>query len=140
MSWNVERFGVISAGVSIGRSSQVRLRISSRKCPAAREQLVDVRYLAVLVRPRRAHDAAFVDEECAASRDVLEPAELLSDSEGRDGIAVEVGEQPEIQVERLRPRDVRPRGVARDPDRLDAERLELRSPVTQELEFVRSGG
>jgi hypothetical protein len=65
---------------------------------------------------------------------------LDADAEAAHSIAVEVREEPEVQIERLRPGDMRPRGVARDADRLDAELLERRSPVTQELELVRSGG
>src|SRR5207245_4085116 len=66
-------------------------------------------------------------------------AELRRDPESTYRIAVEVGEQAEVQVECLRPGDVRPRRVAGDPDRLDAGLVEVRSPVTQELELVRSG-
>ncbi len=57
-------------------------------------------------------DALLVDQERTAPGDIVETAELLPDPEGRDGVAVEVGEQPEVQVERLRPGDVRPRRVA----------------------------
>ena len=80
--------------------------------PARPEQLVDVRQLAVLEAPGGANDAVRIDQEGAAPGDVSEAAELLADPERADSVAVEVREQPEVQVERLGPRDVRPRRVA----------------------------
>jgi hypothetical protein len=64
---------------------------------------------------------------------------LVLDAEAVRRIGVPVGEKREVEVERLRPRDVRVGRVARDGERLDAGVLQLRSPVTQELELVRSG-
>src|SRR4029077_8331660 len=55
-------------------------------------------------------------------------------------LRVPVGEEWEVEVERLHPGDVRVRRVARDRERLHARVLQLRSPVTQELELARSGG
>ena len=104
------------------------------------QPLVDVRQVAGAVLPRRAHDPGLVDEEGGAARDVMEAAKLESDPEGPHDVTVEIGEQTEVQVERLRPRDVRPGRVAGDADRLHPDRVELGSPVTQELQFVRSGG
>jgi len=69
----------------------------------------------------------------------VEPAELEGDAERVDRFAVPVGEQRDAKVERLGPRDVGVRRVARDPEGADTQLLELRAPVTQELEFVRSG-
>ena len=67
-------------------------------------------------------------------------AELVCDLERAHRVGVPVGEQREVQVERLRPGDVRPRRVAGDAERPDTRRLELLAPVTQELHLVRSGG
>jgi hypothetical protein len=61
-------------------------------------------------------------------------AELALDAERARRLAIPVGQEREVQVERLRPGDVRPRGVTRD-----AGLLELRAPVTQELQLARSG-
>ena len=61
------------------------------------------------MRPAR---AGLVDEERARRADVPEAAELEADAEGANDVAVEVGEQPEVQVERLCPGDVCPRRVA----------------------------
>ena len=70
----------------------------------------------------------------------LKPRNSMPMPKPRTASRVPVGEQPEVEVERLRPRDVVPRRVARDPDRLHAQLVERLSPVTQELHFVRSGG
>ena len=104
------------------------------------EPLVDVGNVAGLVVPRVPDHAVLVDEERAPLRDVVEAAELEADPEPAHRVAVEIGQQPEVQVERLRPGDVRVRRVARDADRLDSHLVELGSPVTQELHLVRSGG
>src|SRR5581483_8812293 len=60
------------------------------------------------------------------------------DPEAPHGLRVPVGEEADVEVERLHPRDVRPRRVSRDAEAADAGGLELGSPVTQELELVRS--
>src|SRR6266540_4189439 len=66
-------------------------------------------------------------------------AELSLDPEGPRRLAVPVRQQREVQVERLRPGDVRPLGIARDPERPHSPLLEFRAPVTQELHLARSG-
>ena len=71
--------------------------------------------------------------------DVPHPAEVERDAEAVRRLGVPVGEEREVEVERLHPRDVRPRRVARDRVRLHAGRAELLAPVTQELHLVRSG-
>src|ERR671937_293558 len=71
---------------------------------------------------------------------VAHAAVVLGDPETAHGFGVPVGEEGHVaEVERLRPRDVRPRAVARDPERLHPRRLELVSPVTQEDHLVGSG-
>src|SRR5439155_25879156 len=79
------------------------------------------------------------DQERRPAGDAFEAAELMGDFEPVDRLPVPVGEQREVQVERLSPGDVRPRRVARDAELLDAGLLELRAPVTQELHLARSG-
>jgi hypothetical protein len=54
-------------------------------------------------------------------------------------VGVPVGEQRKVQVESLRPSNVRPRRVARDRVRLNAGGAKLLAPVTQELQLARSG-
>src|SRR5581483_1590854 len=54
-------------------------------------------------------------------------------------VAIPVGEERRLEVERLHPRDVRPGRVARDRVGADARRAELVAPVTQELQLARSG-
>jgi hypothetical protein len=61
------------------------------------------------VVPRVPHDAGLVDEERRPLGYVAEPAELEGDAERPDRLAVEVREEAEVQVERLRPGDVAPR-------------------------------
>ena len=85
-----------------------------------REDLVEVRDLRRLVAPRRAHDSVPVDQERGARRDVLQPAVVERDAEAVRRLAVPVGEEREVEVERLHPRRVRVRRVARDRIRLDA--------------------
>src|SRR5581483_2946983 len=103
------------------------------------QDLVEVRQLRRLVRPRGADDPVGADEEDRARRDVPEAAEVEGDAEAARRVAVEVGEQGKVEVEGLGPRDVRPRLVARDGVRLRAGRAKLVAPVTQELELARSG-
>src|ERR1051326_625810 len=79
-----------------------------------REPFVDVGHLTRLVLPGRAHEPLLVDEECASSCDVAEAAKLETETAGADDFPVEVGQKTEVQIERLRPRDVRPGRVARD--------------------------
>ena len=78
-------------------------------------------------------------ETPSARRRPCNPRNSRATPKRAHGVAVPVGEQREIQVERLHPGDVRPGRVARDPDRLHARLLELRAPVTQELQLVCSG-
>ena len=92
----------------------------------------------VRVAPGSPHLSFAVDQKCRPLRDVFHPTVILSCVESADRLAVPVGEEAEREVERLHPGDVRPGGVARDPERLDAERFELLAPVTQELHLVRS--
>src|SRR4029078_1570249 len=81
-----------------------------------------------------------VDDERRSLSHVLVAAELGCDPERTHRFGVPVREQREVQVERLRPRDVRPGRIAGDPVRTDTSLLELCAPVTQELHFARSGG
>jgi hypothetical protein len=48
---------------------------------------------------------------------------LAPDAERADGVPVEVGEEGEVEVERLRPRDVAPRRITGDGDGPDADVL-----------------
>jgi hypothetical protein len=65
----------------------------------------------------------------------------VRDTEPAHRIGVPVREELDLaEVERLAPGGLRVRRVARDRERGDPGLLELRSPVTQELELVRSGG
>src|SRR5205085_2492956 len=82
---------------------------------------------------------ARVDQERRASRDVAQASELEGDVERVHRLAVPVGEERKAQLERLRPRDVRPGRIAGDAEDAHARLLELPAPVTQELELVRSG-
>ena len=70
---------------------------------------------------------------------VPHPVVLERDAEAVRRIGIPVGEEREVEIERLHPRDMRVRRVARDRERLHARVLQLRSPVTQELELGRSG-
>ena len=64
----------------------------------------------------------------------------MPDVVAADGVTVPVGEERDVaEIEDLRPGDVRPRAVPRDTEDLDAGRVELLSPVTQERQLVRSG-
>src|SRR4029077_13576624 len=78
-------------------------------------------------------------EEGAAPGDVAHPVVLEGDAEAVRGLGVPVGEEREVEVERLHPRDVRIRRIARNRERLDTGVLQVRSPVTEELELARSG-
>src|ERR687885_752829 len=103
------------------------------------EQRVEVGNLGRSVPPCAEDRTVLVDKKSRPFRDVSELAKVVSDIEGADGFAVPVREQREVQIERLRPRDVRPRGVARDAEDVDARCGEFDAPVTQELHLVRSG-
>src|SRR6185436_19062370 len=92
-----------------------------------------------VVRPRCAHDAVGADEKGRPLRDVLQTPEVEGDVEATGRLAIPVGEKWKVEIERLHPRDVRPRRVARDRVRLHARGPELLAPVTQELHLVRSG-
>src|SRR4029453_4597997 len=70
---------------------------------------------------------------------VLHAPVFARDAEASNRLAVPVGKQREVQVERLHPGHVRPRRVARGGHRPYTCLLELLAPVTQELHFVRSG-
>ena len=58
----------------------------------------------------------------------------------RDRVAVPVGEQRNLDAERLRPRAVRPRRVSRDRERAHADPVKIVAPVPQEVQLVRSSG
>src|SRR5205809_887995 len=104
------------------------------------EQDVEVGELARLVPPCGADRTARLDEERRTFRDACETAELVRDVEGPHRLAVPVREEREVQVERLRPGDVRPWGIARRAVHAHTRFVELFAPVTQELHLVRSGG
>jgi hypothetical protein len=91
--------------------------------PRRRDKLVQVGKLAVGVLPHAAKDPFSVDEECRPQRNVVKSPPLAADAESADGVPVEVGEQGEVQVERLRPSDVAPGGVAGSRYRADADLL-----------------
>jgi hypothetical protein len=76
------------------------------------EELVEVRNLGRAVQPRAAHDSVLTDQERRALGDVAEPSVLEGDAEAVRRVGVPVGEQRKVEVERLRPRDVRVRRVA----------------------------
>ena len=117
-----------------------RARRRALQTPRGREQLVEVRYLAGIVTPCAADRTAAFDQEGRSLGDVLQAAELVGDAEPPHGVAVPVGQELDLaEVERLAPRSLRPRRVPRDRERRYVGLLELRSPVTQELELVRSG-
>src|SRR5512133_3305117 len=108
--------------------------------PRCCEQLVEVGHLAWIVTPCAADRTAALDQEGRPLGDVLHPAELVRDPEAPYRVPVPVRQELElVQVERLAPGGLRPAGIARDRVRRDPRLLELRSPVTQELELVRSG-
>ena len=67
------------------------------------------------------------------------PERLERDVEGSCRVAVPIREEWYLDPERLCPRVVRPRRVARDPERADAGRFEIVPPVTQEVQLARSG-
>jgi hypothetical protein len=105
-----------------------------------REQLVEVGHLAGVVTPCAADRTAALDEEGRSLGDVIHAAVLMGDPEAAHRVSVPVREELDVaEVERLAPRRLRPARVARDRERQDSCLLELRSPVTQELELVRSG-
>src|SRR5439155_9025832 len=105
-----------------------------------REQLVEVGHLAGVVAPCAADRTPALDEEGRSFGNVLHAAEHVRDPESPHGVRVPVGDELDLtEVERLAPRGLRPRRVARDRERPHPGRIELRSPVTQELELVRSG-
>src|SRR5690349_8763321 len=107
--------------------------------PDGFKDLVEIRKLGGLVPPGAANDPVGADDEGRASRHVLQAAVLVRDAEAVRRLAVPVGEQGKVEVERLHPGDVGPGRVARDAVRLDARVPELRAPVTQGLHLVRSG-
>src|SRR5439155_8085670 len=105
-----------------------------------REQLVEVGHLAGVVAPCAADRTPALDEEGRSFGNVLHAAEHVRDPESPHGVRVPVGDELDLaEVERLAPRGLRPGRVARDRERPHPGRIELRSPVTQELELVRSG-
>ena len=63
---------------------------------------------------------------------------LAPDPESSDGIAVVVGEEREVQVERLTPRNVAVGGVTRNGDGPDSDLFKLVASVTQKLKLGRS--
>src|SRR5207247_6377967 len=103
------------------------------------KKLVEVRHLGRVVAPCAADRTVLVDEERASIGDATVGAELALDSERPHRLFVPVREEGKVQVQRLGPRNVRPLGIARDAERADTRREELRAPVTQELHLVRSG-
>jgi hypothetical protein len=79
--------------------------------PYSQEKLVEVRHLGGVVAPATPHDAVAVDQKRGSFRDVPQPAELEGDVEAVRRVAVPVGEQRKVEIESLRPRDMRPRRV-----------------------------
>lgn len=63
---------------------------------------------------------------------------LAPDAESSHGVPVVVGEEREVQVERLTPSDVAVRRVTRDGDGPDSDLFKLVAPVTQKLKLGRS--
>ena len=63
---------------------------------------------------------------------------LAPDAESSHGVPVVVGEEREVQVERLTPSDVAIRGVTRDGYSPDSDLFKLVAPVTQKLKLGRS--
>ena len=126
--------------MSLGDLRPGRGRTRALQRPRCREQLVEVGHLAGIVTPCAADRTAAPDEEGRTLGHVLHPAELVRDPEPARRVPVPVRQELQlVEVERLAPGRLRPGGVARDRVRRDARLLELRSPVTQELELVRSG-
>src|SRR5438128_3614373 len=113
--------------------------MSSLECSRGLEELVQVGQLARLVGPRTADDAFGVDEKRTASRYVPHAVVVEGHVEAVGRFGVPVGEQRKVEIERLHPGNVRVRRIARDRERLHPGLLQLRSPVTQELELGRSG-
>ena len=82
-----------------------------------------------------------LDEERRPIGHVLHPPEIVRHAEAAHRAGVPVRQEPDlVKVERLAPRRLGVGRVARDRVRRHSRVLELRSPVTQELHFVRSGG
>ncbi len=104
----------------------------------SRDDRIDVGELAA-EHPRRADRLAVLDQEARARGDVLHPERRERDAERPDRLAVPVREQRDVDAERLRPGDMRPRRVPRDPERPDPRGREVVSPVTQEQKLVGSG-
>ena len=107
-----------------------------------REERVQVGHLARLVSPCAADRTALVDQERRSLGHVAHAAVRRGAMpKPRDRLGVPVGEEREVEVERLLPGDVRPRRVARDPEPPDARLprtpclLSRRSSIS-----VRSGG
>jgi len=126
--------------MSQGDLPRGRARRRALQGPRGREQLVEVGHLAGVVTPCAADRTAALDEEGRSLCDVPHAAELVRDAEAPRGAGVPVGEELDVaEVECLAPGGLRPARVARDRERRDPRLLELRSPVTQELELVCSG-
>src|SRR4029077_17291154 len=70
------------------------------------DQDVDVSQLARLVGPRAAHDSVGVEQKRGARGDVAHPVVLVLDAEAVGRFGVPVGEEREVEVEGLHPRDV----------------------------------
>ena len=73
-------------------------------------------------------------------RHAFHPASNTAHPEPRREGAVPVREERHVDAERLLPRPVRPVRVARDAEGADTRSLEVRAPVTQEPQLLRSGG
>jgi EAL domain len=106
---------------------------------SSRDDRVDVGKLRA-EQPRVPDDGTVLDQERGPLGDVVHPAPLGRHAEGSHDLAVPVGEQRDIHAERLRPRGVRPDGIARDRERADAGAGEISAPVPQEQYLVGSGG
>jgi hypothetical protein len=101
------------------------------------EHRVDVRLLAT-EEPRRFDRLAVADQEGRADGHVAHADRLERDVERARRIAVPVRQERHVDPKRLRPRAVRPRRVARDREWPDACRSQVVTPVTQEVQLVRS--
>ena len=103
------------------------------------QELVEIGELADLVSPCSDDHAVSVEEEGGSLGYALEAAVVEGVVECVDSVAIPVGEQGDVDIERLAPGAVRPGAVPRDPEDRGARRFEFGPPVTQEDELVSSG-
>jgi hypothetical protein len=89
--------------------------------------------------PGRLDSLAVTDEESRADGHVDHSERLERNVERARRLTVPVGQEGDVDAQGLRPRAVRPRRVAGDPERADAGLGEVVAPVPQEVQLVRSG-